>query len=56
MDLALKDIRRHLGKFFATIVGVAALSGQVLRWQPTEQLVAFAVLGGIVWLLMRTGS
>ena len=25
MDLALKDIRRHLGKFIATIVGVAML-------------------------------
>lgn len=42
--------------FGATIVGVAALSGQVLRWQPTEQLVAVAVLGGIVWLLVRTGG
>jgi hypothetical protein len=42
--------------FGATIIGVAALSGQVLRWQPTEQLVAMAVLGGIVWLLYRTGG
>lgn len=25
MDLALKDIRRHLGKFVATIAGVAML-------------------------------
>lgn len=30
MDLALKDIRRHLGKFVATIVGVAMLLAIVL--------------------------
>ncbi len=30
MDLALKDIRRHLGKFFATIVGVGMLLAIVL--------------------------
>ncbi len=30
MDLALKDIRRHLGKFLATIVGVAMLLAIVL--------------------------
>ena len=30
MDLALKDIRRHLGKFIATIVGVAMLLTIVL--------------------------
>ena len=30
MDLALKDIRRHLGKFLATIAGVAMLLAIVL--------------------------
>ena len=30
MDLALKDIRRHLGKFFATIAGVGMLLAIVL--------------------------
>ena len=30
MDLALKDIRRHAGKFVATIVGVAMLLAIVL--------------------------
>lgn len=30
MDLAVKDIRRHLGKFFATIVGVGLLLSIVL--------------------------
>ncbi len=30
MELALKDIRRHLGKFLATIVGVAMLLAIVL--------------------------
>ena len=30
MDLALKDIRRHLGKFIATIAGVAMLLSIVL--------------------------
>ena len=30
MDLALRDIRRHLGKFFATAVGVGMLLAIVL--------------------------
>src|SRR5690606_38970638 len=30
MDLALKDIRRHLGKFLSTIAGVAMLLAIVL--------------------------
>ena len=30
MDLAVKDIRRHLGKFVATIVGVSMLLAIVL--------------------------
>ncbi|MBA4262475.1 MAG: hypothetical protein C0443_10800 [Comamonadaceae bacterium] len=52
MDLALKDIRRHLGKFIATIVGVAMLLAIVL------------VMNGIyrgniadgVWLIDNTAS
>lgn len=30
MDLALKDVRHHLGKFAATIIGVGLLQGIVL--------------------------
>ncbi len=52
MDLALKDIRRHLGKFVATTVGVAMLLAIVL------------VMNGIyrgniedgVWLIERIGA
>ena len=40
--------------FVATIIGVAALSGQFLRWPLAEQLVAGAVLAGLCWLLLRT--
>jgi hypothetical protein len=42
--------------FAATIIGVAILSGQFLRWQVLDQSVAVAVLAGIAWLLARTGS
>ena len=42
--------------FAATIIGVAILSGQFLRWQALDQSVALAVLAGIAWLLARTGS
>jgi putative ABC transport system permease protein len=52
MDLALKDIRRHLGKFFATIAGVGMLLAIVL------------VMNGIyrgniadgVWLIENTAA
>jgi hypothetical protein len=40
--------------FGATIIGVALLSGQVLRWPAVDQIVACAVLLGIGWLLCRT--
>jgi len=40
--------------FGATIIGVALLSGQVLRWPVADQLTAGAVLAGIGWLLYRT--
>ncbi len=42
--------------FAATIIGVAILSGQFLRWAALEQAVALGVLAGIAWLLARTGS
>jgi hypothetical protein len=42
--------------FGATIVGVAALSGQLLRWHPADQAVALVVLAGIGWLLFRTAE
>ena len=42
--------------FAATIIGVAILSGQFLRWQALDQSIAVGVLAGIAWLLARTGS
>lgn len=39
--------------FSATIVGVALLSGRVLRWPLIDQAVAAAVLTGVGWLLFR---
>lgn len=63
--LALRELSAHgvvatetqtLVWFLATIVGVAALSGQALRWHPIDQLVAALVLVGVGWLLLRTGS
>ena len=42
--------------FGATIIGVAALSGQFMRWHATDQAVAAFVLGGIAWLLYRGGA
>jgi hypothetical protein len=40
--------------FVATIVGIAAMSGQFLRWPLVDQAAALAVLLGIGWLLVRT--
>lgn len=42
--------------FAATIICVAILTGQFLRWQMLDQTVALGVLVGIAWLLARTGS
>ncbi len=42
--------------FAITLVGVAFISGKFLRWQIIDQLIAFAVLLGIGWLLFRTRS
>jgi putative ABC transport system permease protein len=52
MELALKDIRRHLGKFLATIVGVAMLLAIVLVMNGIYQ-------GNIqdgVWLIDNTST
>lgn len=52
MELALKDIRRHLGKFLATIAGVAMLLSIVLVMNGIYQ-------GNIkdgVWLIDNTGT
>lgn len=63
--LALRDLTRWgvvaaeaqtLVWFAATIIGVAVLSGQALRWQASDQFLAAAVLAGIGWLLFRTGA
>ena len=42
--------------FGATIIGVGALSGQMLHWQVLDQGVALVVLAGIAWLLVRTAA
>jgi len=52
MELAMKDIRRHLGKFLATIAGVAMLLAIVLVMNGIYQ-------GNIrdgVWLIENTGA
>ncbi|MBL8287316.1 MAG: ABC transporter permease [Rubrivivax sp.] len=50
MDLALKDIRRHLGKFVATIVGVAMLLAIVLVMNGIYQ----GNIADGVWLIENT--
>jgi len=50
MDLALKDIRRHLGKFVATIVGVAMLLAIVLVMNGIYQ----GNIADGVWLIDHT--
>ena len=57
MELALKDIRRHLGKFLATIVGVAMLlaaygAGAAWGWLAARRIGGLTgdVLGAIVEL------
>lgn len=42
--------------FGATIIGVALLGGQFLRWPLADQLAACAVLLGIGWLMFRTAQ
>ena len=42
--------------FAITIVGVAALSGEFLRWRTSDQLIAVTTLGGVGWLMFRTAA
>lgn len=42
--------------FSITIIGVALVSGKFHHWQVIDQVVAFIVILGIGWLLVRTGS
>jgi hypothetical protein len=39
--------------FVATIIGVAVLSGRILRWPVVDQAVAVGVLAGLSWLMYR---
>lgn len=41
--------------FVTTIIGVAILSGQFMRWQTVDQCIAVFVMIGMAWLLSRTG-
>ena len=41
--------------FVATIIGVALISGRILRWPAIDQFVAVGVLVGVGWLLSRAG-
>jgi putative ABC transport system permease protein len=52
MDLALKDIRRHLGKFMATIAGVAMLLAIVLVMNGIYQ----GNIADGVWLIDNTAT
>lgn len=52
MDLALKDIRRHLGKFIATIAGVAMLLSIVLIMNGIYQ----GNIADGVWLINNTAT
>jgi putative ABC transport system permease protein len=52
MDLALKDIRRHLGKFIATIAGVAMLLAIVLVMNGIYQ----GNIADGVWLIENTAT
>jgi len=52
MDLALKDIRRHLGKFIATIAGVAMLLAIVLVMNGIYQ----GNIADGIWLIENTAT
>ncbi|MBC7947885.1 MAG: hypothetical protein H7Y42_08405 [Chitinophagaceae bacterium] len=42
--------------FAVTMVGVAIVSGNILKWQLIDQAIAVMVLFGVGWLLIRTQS
>ena len=52
MDLALKDIRRHIGKFIATIFGVAMLLAIVLVMNGIYQ----GNIADGIWLIENTAT
>lgn len=52
MDLAIKDVRRHLGKFATTIVGVAVLLAIVL----TMNGIYRGNIADGIWLIDATGA
>ena len=52
MDLAVKDIRRHVGKFVATIAGVAMLLAIVLVMNGIYQ----GNIADGVWLIDNTAT
>lgn len=52
MDLALRDVRRHLGKFFATIVGVGLLLAIVLVMNGIYQ----GNISDGIWLIENTAT
>jgi hypothetical protein len=39
--------------FLATLVGLAIMSGEFLRWQRFDQALAVAVAAGLTWLVVR---
>ena len=42
--------------FSVTLLGVAIISRNFLRWQTIDQIVGVAVLAGVAWLMVRTGG
>jgi len=42
--------------FTVTIIGVALFNGKILHWHIIDQIIALAVIGGVAWLLVRTGG
>lgn len=45
-----------IGWFAVTIIGLAIATGQFLKWQTVDQLVAVLVILGVGWLLLRVGG
>lgn len=42
--------------FAVTVIGIALLSRAALAWPLSDRLVAVGVLGGLGWLIARTGG
>jgi divalent metal cation (Fe/Co/Zn/Cd) transporter len=42
--------------YSVVIVGIALISRAFFRWNIVDQIVALVVLGGILWLAVRTGA